>query len=84
MRDWAEYEFILPDGSCQYEMIDLTVPARPQIWSFQRMHKAVIVWPVERSRKEVAYREKRIQQLKRARAASLPAYSAPTHSNSIV
>ncbi len=28
MRHWAEYEFILPDGSCRHEMIDLTQPVR--------------------------------------------------------
>lgn len=68
MREWAEYEFILPDGSCRYEMIDLTARARPQVWGFKRMHGAVLVWPVDRAEQHAAYRAKRIRQLQQAHA----------------
>jgi len=72
MRDWAEYEFVLPDGSCRYDLIDLTVPARPQIWALRKMHGAVIVWPVEQGQRSADYRAKRIRQLKRSHAAAMP------------
>ena len=68
MREWAEYEFILPDGSCRYEMIDLAARARPQVWSFKRMHDAAIVWPVEQAEQHAIYRAKRIRQLQQAHA----------------
>jgi hypothetical protein len=65
MRDWVEYEFILPDGSSRYEIIDLNVPARPQMWAFIRMHKSVLAWPVERAEKMADYRARLIKRLKR-------------------
>ena len=63
MGDWAEYEFILPDGSRRYEMIDLSVPARPQVWSFKRMSGAVLAWPLAKSRAEPQYRQRLIRRL---------------------
>jgi hypothetical protein len=43
MRDFAEYEFVLPDGSCRYEIIDLTGFVRPQMFALKRMPDAIEV-----------------------------------------
>lgn len=65
MQDWVEYEFILRDGSRRYEIIDLTVATRPQVFAFKRMHGAMLAWPVTRSEAMPEYRQRLIRRLKR-------------------
>lgn len=69
MRDYVEYEFVLPDGSCRYEIIDLTAPAMPQMWAFKRMHRAVAAWPLARTEARPEYRDKLVRRLKREHGA---------------
>lgn len=68
MRESVEYEFILRDGSCRYEIIDLTAPARPQMFAFKRMHDAVAAWPVATGGSMSKYRDKLVRRLKREQA----------------
>jgi hypothetical protein len=78
MRAWAEYEFILPDGSCRYEMIDLTVPARPQMFALKRLHGALLAWPVARSEAMPQNRQRLIGRVEREhRAATVAKVAAP-------
>ncbi|HEX8213997.1 MAG TPA: hypothetical protein VF582_00830 [Allosphingosinicella sp.] len=69
MRNEIEYEYILPDGSCRYEIIDLTVPARPQMFALKRMHGAVLAWPVSRGEAMPQYRQRLIRRLEREHQA---------------
>jgi hypothetical protein len=50
MREAAEYEFTMPDGSKRYEIVDLTSEqsAISQCWQFKRMHGATGFRPVKR------------------------------------
>lgn len=46
MRDFEEYEFVLPDGSRRYEIVDLTQPVFQQVSAFKRLHGAVSGTPI--------------------------------------
>jgi hypothetical protein len=65
MQGAVEYEFVLPDGSCRYEILDPALPIRQQMFAFKRLHRAVAAWPVSRSAAMLKYRDKLIRRITR-------------------
>ena len=49
MSDYAEFEFVLRDGSKRYEIMDLSIPIGGQMFAFMRLHGAVSARPLEES-----------------------------------
>ena len=61
---FEEYEFILPDGTSRFEMVDLSSPAGAQIFAFRRMHRAVAVWPVRMGERFAGHRRRLARRAK--------------------
>jgi hypothetical protein len=70
MSDFEEYEFVLPDASTRYEMVDLSMPVGAQMFAFKRLHGAIAAWPLRLVPRFADHRAKLIRRL--AEAAVTP------------
>jgi hypothetical protein len=71
---FEEYEFIFPDGTSRFEMLDLSSPARPQMFAFKRMHRAVAAWPLRMGEQFAGHR---VRLQRRLRTNSTPGAGLP-------
>jgi hypothetical protein len=66
---FEEYEFILPDGSSRFEMVDLSSPVGAQMFAFKQMHRSVAAWPVRMADRFASHRQRLERRLRSSTAA---------------